>query len=134
MATRSCSGSKQDGSSCAAAPLKDGFLCLMHDPAHAEEAEEAAEARHLGGQRRRRERVVSGSFDFEGLASVPSIRRLVEVAVLDTLGLENSIARARALAYLAQVAASLLEKGEFEQRLAAIESVMEPRLKTERRR
>lgn len=133
MASRVCSGRKQDGSGCGAPPMKDGAFCLMHDPEH---AEEAAEARRLGGQRRRRERVVSGAFDFEGLASVASIRRLVEVAVLDTLGLENSIARARALAYLAQVATGLLEKGEFEERLAAIESVMEPRIKatTGRRR
>ena len=103
-----------------------GVFCLWHDPDH---ADEVAEARRLGGQRRRRERVVAGAYDFEGLGSVPSIRRLVEVAAMDTLGLENSVARARALAYLAQVATGLLEKGEFEERLAAIEAVMEPRLK-----
>jgi hypothetical protein len=83
-----------------------------------------AEARRLGGQRRRRERVVSGAYDFDGLSSIASIRRLVEVAALDTLGLENSVARARALAYLAQVAAKLLETGELEERLAQLESVV----------
>jgi hypothetical protein len=62
------------------------------------------------------------------------VRRLVEVAVIDVLGLENSIARGRALGSLAQTAAALLEKGEFEERLAALESVMEPRLKEKRRR
>ena len=103
-----------------------GVFCLWHDPDH---ADEVAEARRLGGQRRRRERVVAGAYDFEGLGSVPSIRRLVEVAAMDTLGLENSVARARALAYLAQVATGLLEKGETEERLAAIEAVMEPHLK-----
>jgi hypothetical protein len=40
----------------------------------------------------------------------------VEIAVLDTLGLENSVARARTLAYLAQTAAKLLEIGSFEER------------------
>jgi hypothetical protein len=87
-----------------------------------------AEARRLGGVRRRRERVVQGAYDFEGLGSVQQIRRLVEVAVLDVLGLENSINRARTLAYLAQTAAKLLEVGEHEERLAALEAVMEPRM------
>ena len=43
---------------------------------------------------------------------------------LDTLCLENSISRARTLAYLATTAIKLLEVGEFEQRLAALEMVM----------
>jgi uncharacterized small protein (DUF1192 family) len=104
---------------------------LWHDPAH---ADEVLEARKLGGQRRRRERVVSGAYDFEGLGTVASIRRLVEVAVLDTLGLENSVARARTLAYLAQTAAKLLEVGELEDRLAALEQTLGPRLKAVGRR
>ena len=44
------------------------------------------------------------------------------------MGLENSIARSRTLAYLAQVAVKLLEVGELEQRVRAIESVLHPRL------
>ena len=71
--------------------MRDGEFCYWHDPKH---AVEVAEARRLGGLRRRREATVSGAYDFEGLGSVGHIRRLVEVAVLDTLGLENSIARA----------------------------------------
>ena len=57
-----------------------------------ENAEELAEARRLGGLRRRREVAVSGAYEFAGLESVGDIRRILEVAVLDTLGLENSIA------------------------------------------
>lgn len=84
-----------------------------------------AEARRLGGQRRRRERVVSGAFNFEGLGSVPEIGRLLVVAVTD-VGLENSIARARTLAYLAQTATKLLEIGEIEDRLEKLESIVSP--------
>ena len=93
----------------------------MHCPEH---ATEAAEARRLGGLRRRREVAVSGAYDFLGLASVGDIRRLLEVAVLDTLGLENSIARSRTLGYLAVAALKLLEVGELEQRLATLESAL----------
>ena len=126
MVTRACSAIGPDGGHCRARPLREEAFCLWHSPNH---AEEVAEARRLGGVRRRRERVVFGAFDFEGLGTVVTIRRLVEVAVLDTLGLENSVARNRTLAYLAQVAAGLLEKGELEERLAAIEATLAPRLK-----
>jgi len=118
---RQCAYKKENGQTCRAAPLKDGDYCLMHSPEH---AEDMAEARRLGGLRRRREVAVSGAYDFMGLQSVGDIRRLLEVAVLDTLGLENSIARARTLAYLATTAIKLLEAGEFEQRLASLETAM----------
>ena len=52
----------------------------MHCPEH---AAEAAEARRLGGLRRRREVAVSGAYDFCGLESVGDIRRLLEVGELE---------------------------------------------------
>ena len=96
----------------------------MHDPAH---AEEMAEARRLGGLRRRKEKAIEGAYDIEGLENVPQVRRLIQIAVMDTLSLENSIARSRTLAYLAVVAAKLLETGEFEERLVALEAAVGPR-------
>jgi hypothetical protein len=97
----------------------------MHDPEHATEMQEA---RRLGGLRRRKEKVTSGAYDLEGLNDIRQIRRLLEIAALDALGLENSIARSRTLAYLAQVSVKLLEVGELEERLRALESVLHPRL------
>ena len=119
---RQCVYRKEDGQMCQAAPVKEGDFCFWHSP---EFAEDVAEARRLGGLRRRREVAVSGAFEFAGLQSVADIRRILEVAVLDTLGLENSIARARTLAYLATSAIKLLEVGEFEQRLAALETAIQ---------
>lgn len=107
---------------CQAAPLKDGDRCFWHSP---EYAEDVAEARRLGGLRRRREVAVSGAYEFAGLESVTDIRRILEVAVLDTLGLENSIAWARTLAYLAMTAIKLLETGELEERLAHLENAFQ---------
>jgi len=112
---------KDDRTPCRSAPLREREHCFWHDPEH---AQEASEARRLGGLRRRREHTVGGAYDFEGLGSVEQIRRLVEVAAADTLSLENSVARARTLAYLAQTATKLLEVREFEERLEAIESVL----------
>lgn len=119
--SRCQAANKETGEPCRQAPLRGERYCFWHSPTH---AEEAAEARRLGGQRRKRERVVSGAFDFDGLASIPEILRLVEVAALDTLGLENSVARNRTLVAVAQAAAGLYEKGELEARLAAIEQAI----------
>ena len=119
---RQCAYRKEDGQMCRAAPLREGEFCLMHSPEH---AEDMTEARRLGGLRRRREVAVAGAYDFAGLQTVADIRRLLDVAVLDTLGLENSIGRARTLAYLATSAIKLLEVGELEQRLASLEAAVQ---------
>jgi len=118
---RQCAFQKEDGQPCRAAPLREREFCLMHSPEH---AEEMAEARRLGGLRRRREVAVSGAYEFNGLETVADLRRLLVIAALDTLGLENSIARARTLGYLVGVAGKLLEIGELEQRLAALEAAL----------
>lgn len=53
--------------------------------------------------------------------------------MIDTLGLENSIAPARTLAYLAQSATRLLEVGEQDARLRDVEAALGPRLVHTRR-
>jgi hypothetical protein len=98
-------------------------FCLFHSPDHAEDAKEA---RRLGGLRRRREKTVSGAYAFEGLDSVAAIRRILDIAVLDILGLDNSLARSRTLIAAAQAATRLLEAGELEARIAALESALGP--------
>ena len=93
----------------------------MHSPEHAQEVQEA---RRLGGMRRKREATLSGAYDFESLDTVSGIRRLIEVVIMDTLGMENSISRNRTLAYLAQIALRSLEVGEQEERIIALEQAV----------
>lgn len=121
VVARTCSAAKADGSPCRAAPLSEGEFCRMHDP---ELAETVAEGRRLGGQNRKRETVLAIVHDFEGLGTVPDIRRLLEIAVHDCLGPERGLNRARTLGYLTQQAMKLIEAGEQEERLAAIEDVL----------
>ena len=121
---RTCAFRKRDGQLCGAPPLRDGPYCFWHDPDH---AAEAAEARRLGGLRRRREKTLEGAYDLGGLGSVAAIRRFVEIAALDVLGLDNSIPRANAIARLALVAAKLLEVGEVEERVEALEAAVRAR-------
>jgi hypothetical protein len=104
--TRRCQQMKADGSTCGAPPLTDGIYCFAHDP---DRSEEMAEARRLGGVRRRREKVVAGAYDLTGLGDLDSIRRLLDIVVLDTLQLENSVARSRTLVAAAMAATKLLE-------------------------
>jgi hypothetical protein len=127
---RTCQASTEKGERCRMSPLKDSDYCWVHDP---DNADAVQEARRVGGLRRRKEATVAVAYDFEGLESIAQIRRMVEVAALDALSLENSLARVRALGYLAQVATMLLEKGEHEERLEAIESVLGPKLPQNRR-
>ncbi len=121
LGTRRCLAAVADGRPCRATPLREEPYCLWHSPDH---TAEATEARKLGGLRRRRERTVSVAYDFEGLGSTESIGRVIEIATLDALGLENSIARCRVLIAAALAASRLLEVGELEARLAALEAAV----------
>jgi hypothetical protein len=111
--------------------MRDSDLCFWHDPDHVAEAEQA---RRLGGQRRRREKITEGAYDLEGLDTLEGIRRLLSVALLDAVGLENSVARCRVIISGVQAAAKLLEVGEMEDRLAAVEAALGPRVVSQTRR
>lgn len=111
VARRVCAFVLPDGRNCRAAPLKEGHFCFVHSPDH---GQEAAEARRLGGLRRRREQAISGAYEFAGLGSVDAIRRMLEIAAIDALGLENSVARNRVLIAVVLAAARLLEVNELE--------------------
>jgi hypothetical protein len=118
MVATACAGLRPDGQRCRSWPIRGEPYCLWHSP---DREDEAADARRLGGLRRRREKAVSGAYDFGGLDSIPSIRRILEIATIDTLGLENSVVRSRTLISAAVAAAKLLETGELEARLAVLE-------------
>ncbi len=123
---RNCTFIKEDGTGCGAPRLTDGEFCFWHSPDH---ATERAEAARLGGLRRRREKTVAAAYDLEGLDGLQQVRRLVNIAALDTLGLENAVARNRTLAYLAMVLLKTLEVGELQERLEALEGAVIPRLR-----
>lgn len=127
---RRCRETNARGEPCGFNPQRDSDLCWWHDPEHEQEAKEA---RRLGGVRRRREGIIRGSYDWVGLTSIPDLQRLLEIIAVDTLSLENSVARARTMVAVVQAAAKLLEIGDFEQRLEALEGVIQPRLQEMRR-
>ena len=122
---RSCTARKADGSPCGANPMIDQQFCYSHHPDY---KQEAANARRLGGNRRRREKTIEGAYDLaDGLRSADGIRRVVEAVTFDLLGMESTIARANAILRAAGVAARLLETGELERRIADLEAALKDR-------
>ena len=121
LARRTCTFEMPDGRLCRAGPQRDRPFCFAHDP---ERAADAAEARRLGGLRRRKEGTIAVAYDLPGLDTVEGIRRLLDIVVTDGLGLENGISRLRVLISAATSATRLLETAEFEDRLAAVEAAI----------
>jgi len=121
LISRRCANAKADGQPCRMAPLHYRPYCFSHDP---ERAEEAAEARRIGGLRRKKEGTIAVAYDLPGLDSVAGIRRLLEIVVTDGIGLENGVARLRVLISTAVAAAKLLETGELETRIATLEQAI----------
>ena len=126
MLKRTCTAVNQSREPCRQPPLRDGTLCFWHDPEH---AQAAAEARRLGGQRRKREGTLAGAYEFSGLTGPHDLKRILEIAAYDALALDNSVARVRTLIALVQAGARFFEVTELDERLRALEAAMEPRLR-----
>jgi len=118
---RRCAYAKADGQPCGMAPLIARPYCFAHDP---ERAADAAEARKLGGLRRRKEGTIAVAYDLPGLDSIAGIRRLLDIVVVDAVGLDNSVARSRVLISAAVAAANLLKVGDLEERLETLEAAV----------
>lgn len=73
------------GRPCRATPLRDEPFCFWHSP---ETAEEAAEARRLGGLHRRKKKTVGAIFGFGGLRTIEDNQALLETAAIETLAIE----------------------------------------------
>jgi hypothetical protein len=121
--SKRCVGRTVEGRACNATPRQSG-LCLWHDP---DLEEERSAARKLGGQRRKREVTIFAAHDFENLESIAGIRRVLEIVVADLLAKEGTVPRDRALISAAQVAITLLEKGEHADQLEDLLSVLRSR-------
>ena len=121
MPRRTCTALNSNRERCRANPLRESDYCLMHDPEH---AGEVAEARRLGGLRKRREAALTGAYDLEGLDRLAVLERVLEIALLDTLSLDNSLNRSRTLGYLVGIGTRLRQEGETEERLSALETAV----------
>jgi hypothetical protein len=128
MVGRACTYQMADGRACRATPLREQPLCFWHTP---EREEDATEARRMGGLHRRKKRTVATIYGFGGLRSIEDHQALLETIAVETLGLENSIARNRALTAIVATGAKLIELGDLASRIAAIEATLGPQRRSE---
>jgi len=66
-------------------------------------------------------------------STVAGIRRVLQIVTFDGLGMETSVARGRLLIAATQALTKLLEVGELEGRLEAVEAALKPRIVKGRR-
>src|SRR5664280_591124 len=128
MVGRACSFEMPDGRACRAAPLREEAFCFWHSP---DTADDLAEARRMGGLHRRKKRTVAAIYGFGGLRSIEDHQALLETVVIETLTLENSIARNSAVTRMIATGAKLIELGDLATRLAAIEATFGQRRPTD---
>jgi hypothetical protein len=119
--SRQCQAAGRDGRPCKAAPLVDGVLCFFHAP---ETAPEAAEARRVGGLRRRREKTVEVVYGLDGLDGVARLGRVLDFVILETLSLDNGLGRNRTLLLALRAWMEFLRITDHEARLAALEALL----------
>jgi hypothetical protein len=122
--TRRCAAPARTGEPCRARPLHEGKFCFLHDPAR---AGQAAEARKLGGHRRRREGTLSAELELGEIDSLDGQWRLLEIIVADALSLDNGVARQRVLIATITMAVKLREASEVVARIEALEAAQRGR-------
>jgi hypothetical protein len=86
MLGAACTATRGDGRACRATPMRDEPFCFWHAP---ETAEEAAEARRLGGLHRRKKKSVAAVFGFGGLRTIGDNQASLETAAIETLAIRE---------------------------------------------
>jgi hypothetical protein len=128
MVGRACTYQMPEGRACRATPLRDEPFCFWHSP---DTADELTEARRMGGLHRRKKRTVATIYGFGGLRSIEDHQALLETVVIETMTLENSIARNNTVTRMIATGAKLIELGDLATRVAAIEAALGPKRRSD---
>jgi uncharacterized small protein (DUF1192 family) len=102
--------------------LSDAEFCWSHEPS---KGRARALARAKGGRNRQTPRGAAPPTEPPTLRTVDAIQRQLESAVFDTLHQENSEQRSRVIGYLLSIGLRCLEVGELEERIAALEAIIQ---------
>lgn len=116
-----CAARRADGTPCRAYASNDTLFCNSHDP---QRAGVMAAARRAGGQARHGRSIgPTGDASPVTLDSLADVLSVLTEAVNEVRGLERSIGKTRAIAYLASVWADCYATSELERRVAALEAL-----------
>jgi hypothetical protein len=116
-----CAGKNASGEPCGAPPIRDSAYCYFHDP---ELAEVRERARDLGHARQRRDASLAQIYGFSTLATTEGKNQLLDIAAHDTLALDNSVPRNRALAGMVQTSIKVDEYTEIKEDIAALKAAV----------
>lgn len=113
-------GYRKNGKECQAYALLDSKYCFWHDPAT---AKQRAEARKRGGFNRRV--IKRTEHKHHPIKSIKDVNEILESAINEARTLGSSQSQLRTLGYLCQIARKGQELGSLEERVCAIEKIME---------
>ncbi len=128
---KQCKALNEHGQPCGTPPIIGEAFCFWHHPDY---ERQAADARRAGGANRAREQTLKAVFDLTGVKTVEELQRVVEIALIGLMGLENSVGRNRALLSVASTGRALIETGELAEQVAQLKAVLEPRLPGEQKK
>ena len=120
MAGARCAQIHQSGKRCGGYAIAGSAYCFAHAP---EQAAKRDAARRRGGQAGRMATVPASAVAVRSLGDVVG---LVEATINDVRAGRVDVRIANAVGYLANVAIKAIERSDTEQRLEALEAVLDP--------
>ena len=125
MSKTQCKANSKKGERCRAF-AGDGDFCFMHDETN---GKEKALARRNGGLATKKSHFADAQILPSSIRNIGSVLVVLDYALQETIGLDNSIQRGRLLVAIAHGYIEALKVGEMEQRLEAVEITLKLRKK-----
>lgn len=120
---KQCNAKNRRGEQCKAFASESG-VCFMHDSA---KGKERAIARRNGGLATKQPHYADASVLPLSIRNIESVLIVLDYALQESVGLDNSIQRGRLLVSIAHGYVEALKVGEIEQRLEAVETALKMR-------
>ncbi len=125
---KQCEANNKQGERCKAFANENG-VCFMHD---ATKGKERAIARRNGGLATKQPHFADASVLPSSIRNIESVLIVLDYALKESVGLDNSIQRGRLLVSIAHGFIEALKVGEMEQRLEAVEMTLKMRKEQKR--
>ena len=120
---KQCKANNKQGERCKAFANENG-VCFMHDVT---KGKERAIARRNGGLATKQPHYADASALPSSIRNIESVLIVLDYALRESVGLDNSIQRGRLIVSIAHGFIEALKVGEMEQRLEAIEMALKMR-------
>ena len=123
MSKKQCDSQNKDGERCKAFANESGY-CFMHDEAR---DEVRALARRKGGLATKKPHYAPVELLPDSISKIEDVFTVLNYALQETVGLDNSIQRGRLLVSIAHGFIEAFKTGELEKRLESLELALKAR-------